>query len=288
MLETEIQSVRDRSQLERKELARGAWREGNSENALLILRSVLAEEMSPAVAAACYSAEAGFLAELGDFEGSLVSLGKMAPFLDAAGVNIQGTFYNQRGRAHRKLGETDEALMDYTGALALWQNCGDKNYEGAAYINLAECYLILNDIEQAYFNIGRAFAVLPEGSEYLCNAHDTKAKILLEDGKSERALCHVDKALALSGGNEKWEQDFLETRAKIKTRLMELLTPVALMEDVDDLKLNMVRHALKTSNGSTTIAAVLLGTSRQLVEYIADHNGIDRTHRKKSIIKPLR
>lgn len=285
---TEIQSAKDRSQLERKELARGAWREGNVENALLIIRSVLTEEMSPAVAAACYSAEAGFLAEMEDFEGSLESLQKMSPFLEAASVEIQGTFYNQRGRAHRRLGNYDAALTDYTGALALWQGCGDRNYEGAAYINLAECYLIMKDVEEAYLNIAQAFAVLPTDSEYLCNAYDTKAKVLLADGKAERAFQCIEKALSLTGGNETWERTFLDTRDQIKERLMELLVPVAVMKDADDLKVKMVRYALQKADGSVTIAAELLGTSHQVIAYTADHNDIDRAHRKKSIIKPLR
>ena len=284
---TDTHSGVDRGQLERKELARTAWRDGNPESALLIIDSVLAEEMSPQVAAECYSAKAGFQIANKDFDGATESLERMAPFLEVADIRIRGTFYLQRGRVHRQQNNIDAALTDYTGALAFWQMCGDKQYEGAAYINLAECYFRINDLEQAYLNIEKAFAVLPEGSEYLCNAYDTKAKILLADGRAEQAYSLIEKALALSGGNELWEKGFLETKEKIKTRLMEMLIPLAKIGDLENIKLQMVHRALRKTDGSIRQAADMLGTSRQALTYIADHNGLKRLHRKKSIIKHL-
>src|ERR1041385_4616796 len=214
MLKAEILTAKDREQLERKELARGAWREGQIDNALLIIDSVLAEEMSPAVAAACYSAKAGFLSSKRDFAGALETLRRMAPFLESADVRIQGTFYNTRARARRNLNNLDDALTDYTGALALWQSCGDKNYEGAVSINLAELCLILGDTKQANANADRALRVLPKDSEYLCNAYDTKAKILLADGQALKALGLIERALETAGDHEEWQTRFAETQSK--------------------------------------------------------------------------
>lgn len=285
MLQTERLSARDRSQLEQKELARTAWRDGNLDSADLLIDLVLSEEMSPSVAAQCYSAKAGFALARKDAEGAMDALRKMAPFLDAADIRIRGTYYLLRGRASRQLSNIDGALTDYSGAVALWQMCGDKNYEGAAYINLAECYLTQDNIEQAYPNIERAFAVLPMTSEYLCNAYDTKAKILLADGKTEEAYRLIEKALDSSGGNELWEREFLQTKAKIKERLIELLVPLAKMTDLDEIKLQMVRNALERAGGSVTIAADILGTSHQVIAYTADARGLGRSKRKKSIIK---
>lgn len=285
MLTVQVLSAVDQDQLERKELARGAWREGNIESALLLIRSVLSEPMSPRVAAECYSVEAGCLADLGDFVGSLDSLQRMAEFLDSADVRIQGTFYNARGRAYRNLGRVDDALTDYSGALAYWQECGDRNYEGAVSINLAECYLRLEDLEQATQNIDHAFKVLPDGSEYWCNAYDTKAKVLLASGKAQQALSLIERAMELSGGNGLWEKTFLETKAAIKDRLLNMLAPLATMQDVERLKVQMIRHALDKAGGSITLAAAIIKTSHQVLAHAADSNGLARTRRKKSIIR---
>jgi tetratricopeptide (TPR) repeat protein len=280
-----ILSPRDREQLERKELARGAWREGQIDNALLIIDSVLMEEVSPEVAAACYSAKAGFLASSGDFAGALETLRVMAPFLESADVRVQGTFYNTRARAHRNLNNLDAALTDYTGALALWQSCGDKNYEGAVSINLAELYLILGDIKQANDNADHALCVLPSDSEYLCNAYDTKAKILLADGQAIKALSLITQAFERAGDHEQWLARFGETRKQIKERLLDSLIPLVNIPELDDLKIRVIRHALGEAGGSVTIAAKKLSTSHQVVSYTADAHGLERSKRKKSIIK---
>lgn len=284
----DAQSARDQDQLARKEVARQAWRDGHSADGLLILRSVLAEDMSPAVAAECYSTEAGMLAEMGDFVGSLQSLRNMAPFLEAASPRIQGTFYNQRGRVNRKLSDIGAALMDYTGALAIWQECGDKHYEGAASINLAELYLKRDDLEQASANIDHALRVLPDGSEYWPDACDTKAKILLAEGSPARALLFIDKALDLIGENEAKFLEFLETRNQIKSRMIDLLAPLMDSNDVERLRVRMISHALDKSGGSITAAAKLISTSHQVIAHAARKYGLERSSlRKKSIIKNL-
>lgn len=286
MIETVTQTANDCDQLGRKELARGAWREGRIADALLIIRSVLAEEMSPHVAAECYSAEACFLADAGDFAGSLESLWKMAPFLEAASVRVQGTFFLQRGRVYKNLGNIDEALTDYSGSLALWQACGDKNYEGAASINLAGIYLLIGDLVQARKNIEYALATLPPGSVYWPDAYDTKAQVLLAEGSLALALSFIEKALGLIGDNEAKRLEFLETQSKIKDRLMDLLIPLVSFVDLDDLKIQVVRNALDKAGGSITLAADMIKTSHQVVAYTARKHGLERSApRKKHIIK---
>lgn len=276
MIAATTNSAQDQGQRDRKELAKGAWREGSLDNALLLIREVLAEEMSPTVAAECYSTEAAILADLGDFNASLESLAKMAPFLDAADIRIQGTFYNARARAHKNLGDIDSALMDYAGAAAYWQLCGDRNYEGAASINVAELYLALGDLLKAVQNIDHALAVLPQSSEYLCNAYDTKAKILLTDGQVVKASGLIEKALELAGDHEGWQRRFTETQEKIKELLLDTLIPLVDMDDLDDLKVQMIRHALDRSGGSITAAADLINTSHQVIAYTARKHNLER------------
>lgn len=285
MIAVEIQSARDKSQRDRKELAKGAWREGSFDNALLLIREVLSENMTPAVAAECYSTEAAILADMGDFSGSLNAVEKMAPFLEAADIRIQGTFYNARARANKNLGNIDSALMDYAGAVAFWQACGDKDYEGAASINVAELYLTLGDLVKAGINIDHALAVLPKGSQYICNAYDTKAKILLADGQIVKASMLIEKALDMATGHEEWHKRFLTTKARIKDRLLDLIIPLVNMDDLEELKVQMIRHALDQSGGSITAAAELVKTSHQVIAYTAQKHNLERVHRKKSLIK---
>src|SRR5689334_12063783 len=129
------------SQLERRDLAVGSWRQGEIENAEILVDSVLAEPMTPQVAVKSWVSKAAFRAGVGDYDGSLRALNSAAKFLDAADLRFRGAFHNQRARVHNKLGNTDAALTDYAGACSYFEMVGDKSYEGAAYLNIAELYL---------------------------------------------------------------------------------------------------------------------------------------------------
>lgn len=288
MLTYEDLTNTEQSQLERRELARGAWREGQIENALLILSSVTQEEMTPRVAAEVFVTEAACLCAVHDFEGALRSLTKAAPFVDRALWRVQGCFYFHRALAYRNLGDTDAALTDYAGSLAFWQQTDDADYEIAALINLAELYLMRSDLDEANEYIDRVFNLLTEGATHVCNAYDTKARILLAEGCLVHAWRAINKAIAAAGENEIWRRDCEATRERIKKELLKFMVPVVTMEDVDNLKVDIVRYALIATDGSPVAASRLLHTSHQLIGYIADKNGIARNPaRKKSIIKSL-
>lgn len=285
MISEAIGSETDRAQRNKKEAARDRWRQGHYTDALRMIRTLLTEEMSPRVAAECFSVEAAILADMGDYRGSLDSLGRMAPFLDAADVRIQGTFYNGRARANKNLGDIPAALIDYSGAVALWQSCGDRNYEGAASINLAELYLTLGDLPQAGHNIDHALRVLPTNSEYLCDAFETKAKILLADHQVVKALRFIEQALKAVGSHEEKKKQFSETQSKIKQHLLDSIIPLINFPDLDDLRVQVIRHALDRAGGSITLAAKALDTSHQVVAYAARTHHLERARPKRSIIK---
>lgn len=275
------------SQLERKTLARGAWRNGQVENAEILLDSVLAEDMPPDTAAECYVAQSAFRAEVEDYEGSLACLELAAPYLDCAPLRVRGSFYLQRGRAHKELGRYDEALTDYTGAVVCWQESGNKEYEAAALNNLAGLYLKIGNIGQARACIDQALNLNPV--EYLSQLYDTDANILLLEGKGEQALRRVEQALSLAGENEIWKQTFLETKHRIKLHICDLLVPLALKNDIDNLQVSIVRHALDREGGSITRAANIIGMTHKGVAYIAHRHGLSRkpsrTRRKSLFTK---
>lgn len=281
-------SVEERSQLERKELARGAWREGKVESAILILETVKSERMSPRVAGEVFVTESAFRSEVHDYAGSLESLNRAALFIDACGVRVQGSFYLQRGLAHRRLGNIDAALTDYAGALACYETLGDSDYTSSLLINLSELYLKSGDAKTARSYIDRAFELLDAGSTHPCNAYDTLANVLMAEGSLVKAWSAAERALALAGDNEGWRNDCISTRDRIKVGLMEFMVPIAKPADLEKLKIDVVRHALQIANGSTVEAAKMLETSHQVVAYTAEKHGLARKPaRKKSIIKGL-
>src|ERR1043165_1343511 len=281
------------SQLERRDLAVGSWRQGAIENAEVLLDSVLAEPMTPRVAVKSWVSKAAFRAGAGDFEGSLRALDLAAEFLDAADLRFRGAFHNQRARVHNKLGNTDSALMDYTGASSCFEDAGDKSYQGAACLNIAELYLQRGDLGRARENIDRAMSLFKDSdSEYLSQGYDTLAKLELAEGKIENAVAFNQRALDLTEENEIWRKTFLDTRDRIETKLLELMG-VRTVEDFNAIQVAMVRRALSETGGNLTRAGELVGLTHKGVAYIVDrHPELEQFRAKrrsrtkhKSIIK---
>lgn len=278
----------DLSQLERKELARGAWREGQVENALLILETVMQEEMRPRVAGELLVTKASFQCALKDFAGASRSLKDAAEFIDLCDARVRGSFYFHRALVHRNEEDIAAALTDYAGSLIYWQEAGDTDYEIAARINLAELHLLRDDPQQARKEIDQAFELLTPQSTHYCNAYDTKAKILLRQGELGKAVIHARVAIEAAGENEIWKADALATFESIKAKVLEGAERVLTVKDLKDLKRRIIENALQASGGSVVEAARLLDTSHQLIAYTAAAKGLARSaRRKKSIIKVI-
>lgn len=260
----------ERSQLERKELAKGSWRQGQVENALIVLNTILGEEMTPRVAAEILVTEACFVAEGGDFPASLESLSRAALFIESATLRVQGSFYHQRARAHKELGDIDAALTDYGGAVARWEEAGDREYEGMAALNVAGIYLGLGDLPRCSESLNKALMRFAEtNSPYLSQAYDTEANLRLVQGQIETAMISISKALDLVGENDLWRQTFLITKDKIELKLLSLLG-VKTVDDFTRLQTGMLRRVLL--QGKTfSQAGEILGLTRKGVDYLVWH-----------------
>lgn len=257
----------ERSQLERRDLARGSWAQGEIENATIILNSVLAEGMTPRVAVRCLVSQAAFRAEASDYAGSFESLGKAAELLDAADVRARGAFHNQRARIHNRMGNHSAALLDYAGASACFEDAEDRSEQGAAILNTAELYFQQGDLYQARENIDRALLVMLQcASEYLPQAYDTLANIDLAEGHIENAALAIKQAFERVGENEIWRRTFLETKEKIDKKVQEL------SGTLHDINVEMVRWALIKTNGNLTRAGKLTGLTHKGVSYIVDRH----------------
>lgn len=284
-------SATERSQIERRSLALGAWKDGQVENAELILDTVLSEETSPRVAGACWISKAGFRAESGDFSGSRQALKMASSFVDSVDIETRGSFYFQRARVYRALGDTDSALTDYSGAAACWEESGNREKQGAAFLNLAELYLGVDELSTATENLNQSLALLKEtGSFYLPQAYDTHAKILIKQNRPALALEAITQALSLVGDNEIWRKEFEQTKRTVEFRLLDLLG-VKTLSDCDRLKVVVTEKALRETGGSLSAAGRVLDATHHAVSYIVDQNKelepfrVKRRVYRRSIIK---
>lgn len=273
-------SAKERSQLERKELARGAWAEGRPEDALLILESVLDEQMTPRVAAEIYVSQAAFLAEQKEFAKSANSLEKAAKFIDSAPDRVRASFHHQRARIHKEVGRLDEALTDYAGSAACCES--NKERQGISFLNQAGVYLELRDAIQAHDYVNRAIEIFIEtGSQNLGQGYDTQAKIYLLEGRLEQAAEANRRSLEVNT-NEIWTPDFLELSVEIQRKLSDLLGAVKLMA---------VEHALKHTGGNLKRAGDMIGMTHKGIDWvILNHPELEalrpeRKKRRRSIIK---
>lgn len=261
-------TIAERSQLARRDMAIGSWRQGEIENANIILDTVLTEEMTPRVAVRCFVSQAAFRAEGSDYAGSIESLEKAAKVLDAADAKARGAYHNQRARIHNRMGNSDAALTDYAGAAACFEEAEDPSEQGAAILNTAELYFQKRDLYRARQNVELALVLMTQcGSEYLAQAYDTLAKIDLADGQIENAILAIKRAFELVvGENEIWRKAFLKTKAKIDLKIQELSSTL------HSVNVEMVRRALIKTGGNLTQAGRLTGMTHKGVSYIVDRH----------------
>lgn len=263
----------EQSQIDRLEMAKGCWREGRYEDCLLLVGTVLAENLTPRISVRAWIQRATFQNERGEHEAALESLKQAASDLDSASTYIQGTYFSERGRAHKGLGSFDHALTDYPGAKHCFEQIGHWEYVATIEKNTAGVYLKLGEFAQAHEHVDEAIRIFSElKSETLCQAYDTQAEIFLFEGYLALAASANRKAINLCPDNESWLCSFntLKKRIDAADRIEENalnMIGVATVPDLERVKVNMARRALVKEKGSVTRAGKLLGL---------DHRGIDR------------
>jgi tetratricopeptide (TPR) repeat protein len=293
LLEVEESTTRGLSAvecLERKELAVGSWREGQYENALILIDSVLSEELSPAVACECWVTRATFKGEQGEFEESLESLKRAAPFLDSADGRTRAAFYYERARCHRNAGDYDAAMTDYAGSAVCLEAVGLTSRQAFVENNLAWLYLQTGDFASAHDHASKAIQL---NGENLAKAYETRAEIYAAEGLVELALDNISIAIEKVEENEAWLAGFLETKDRIKAKLLSLLG-VTRVADLDQLRIDMTRRALIQTEGNMAQAGRVLGLSHKGIDWIiTKHPELEqyrkeRTTRRRSLIKSVR
>lgn len=284
-LRTEI----DRDQLDRKDLAVGSWASGQTDNALLLMETVLAERMSPLVAAECWVAYAGLLGAAGRLHDDLRALDSAAEFIDCADDRVKASYYYERARCHKALGNYDAARLDYSGAAIHLELAGLLEKLAFVENSVADLCLRMGLIDEAHEHAERAIKIgTAHGIVNLAESYDTQAKIFLVEGKLEPALIAIDKAIARVGENKEWLQRFVAVRDRIEKKLLDLLN-VEQFRDLDQVKAGMVRRALTICDGSVVRAGKMLGVDHSMINIMVRRHEELAAYRKevrrKSIIK---
>ena len=279
-------------QLDQKELALGLWRQGQPENALLILVAVLSQLMTDRIAAEIWTAQSGIEIELGQFEESQRSLDVAGRFIDEADAFVHGLFYYNRARVHKEFNRIDAAITDYSGAVIFLHEAGLKDREATAYNSLACLYLKIGDKQRARECIDQALAIDLNGSTYECQILDTLAEIQLAEGQLDAANKTIREALDRVGENDLWRKGFSLTQDKIETELLRVLG-VRVVQDLDSVRARMTRRALQKTSGNLSQAGKLLGVDHRGVNsIISQHPELEqyrkeRQTRLKSIMKKV-
>ena len=110
---------------------------------------------------------------------------------------------NNRGNAHDDLGNTDQALEDYTQAIKLLPGFSE------AYYNRAFVLYKLGRLDDALTDLDRVIALSP----HLASAYFNRSFVLLAKGLVARAISDVDKAVQLEPNNPKYRQHLGELQA---------------------------------------------------------------------------
>ena len=275
-------SLSGQSQMERCELARGSWRQGQFHNAQIVLSTVLAEDMSPAVWVECWQAQAAFCADLKDYSGSLNALDRAAEHLDEATERTKGLFHNQRARIHKEFGNYDAASVDYAGAVFWLEQSGDREQLGMVFNNEAGLYLKREDIRAARQRIDEAIPLLSPDGTIIDQALDTEASILLEEGEPGKALIRIEQAITHTQ-NEEWKAGFLATRQKVYQAL--ILETIKTDKDIENLRVDLIKRALIEHQGAVTPAADSIGMGHRTLSYVVDHDESLRQFRKPPRIR---
>jgi tetratricopeptide (TPR) repeat protein len=96
--------------------------------------------------------------------------------------------YNERGLAFAQQGNLNQAMIDFTKAIAL-----DKNY-AAAYANRAHAYTKQGNLDQALVDYNQAIAINPN----LAGVYDGRANVNFEKGNLEAVIADCNQALKLN------------------------------------------------------------------------------------------
>ena len=106
---------------------------------------------------------------------------------------------NNRGHTLRALGQDAEALVDYEGALSLWQQVGDRRGEASTLTNIGVSYANLGDATEAFDYYERALPLRQQVGDRRGEAETLyrMARVERERGDTQAALDRIQGAIEI-------------------------------------------------------------------------------------------
>ena len=226
-------------------LAAAYNRQGGRSEALAGLDDVLSRTRDPEIRVCAATTKAAVQSEIQHYEDALRTLADVRKLLEGITPTRRGSFHNQEGMVYRQLGELDCALSAYTAAQYFFEVARNRRFEARVFNNLAHVYIRKEMFDEAHKHVDVAVNIYTRlrDDAHLAQAKDTKADILLKEGKAEQALAESTDAVRLLRGDDRcWLPSILITRASVLVRLKrehdakeDLLRAVMIAEETGNL-----------------------------------------------------
>ncbi len=124
----------------------------------------------------------------------------LADYTKAAELNPgDAETYVVRGWVEQRMGRRDEAIADYSRAIALSPD-GDQAYMFNAYFRRSELYEQTGLYDRALADLDREIALKPP---YQAVVHNARADLYLRLGRYDEAIADANEAIALNPGLER-------------------------------------------------------------------------------------
>lgn len=251
----------------------------------------------------------GCLTWLGQFETAIEIIEAFGPLVELCpDLKLQAQFHNHAGIIYRKMNLIDKSIFHLRLAIEISKKFKSYRFQGLSMNCLAMTFRDAGDYASAHLYISEALSVFETIGDtgWVPNVLDTRALILLDEGRVEEAMETIDQAVALFSESEDYsgwtEAMFTKCRCLLRLgRTPEALDLFAelghlasvkigeaalrkyskmlaaevryvegksLRERTDFLKKELIREALLKSGGNIVEAAAELGESHQALSFI--------------------
>lgn len=165
---------------------------GQPDEGLILIRSVLGKDLLPTV-------KAHALYVFSVFQVGAARALKTLDLIDLSCVTAgrKGRIFQRRARLQADLGKYDQALIDYAGAAAYFEEAGNLAGVAHAHNNRASVYRRLRRFADAHEAADQALSLLPKGDPFEANFLDQKARVFLDEGKFVEAEPFAVRAVTL-------------------------------------------------------------------------------------------
>jgi tetratricopeptide (TPR) repeat protein len=228
---------------------------------------------------------------------SLQTLGKAAELFDEVSPRLKGRFHGQRAIVHSRLKNPDAALVDLEAAKFWAEEAADDEEIAIARNNLSKQYSDAGRFDEAIVEVEAAidFARCSGNPILLGQFCDMKAQILVKAERFEEAMEFSERAMTLLESHPA----HAEARETHGRALIGLGTTYLTQDDPvstfrarrqaaglvsDTLTDDLIRLALKQSNGNILNAASRLGVYHFALQKAMRSYGIPHKARARSLV----